>query len=1218
MSTQTEAPPLENNVTLKKLKLKKKKTTKQTKKAAEIYTKMEHAEHILKKPDTYLGSAEPENIKTFLHDNEGNKMIEKEIDLTPGFYKCFDELLVNAHDHKKRMQKVANDGNQHYMVNNIRVNINDDNSITFYNDGDGILVEYMEEHKMYPPTLIFGSLLSGTNFDDNEAREWGGRNGYGAKLANIFSMKFIVETVCHVNKKKFYQEFTNNMQDKTEPVITSAKIKPYTKITWYPDFKRFNMTGLNDDIKALMCKRVYDIAGVTDKDTKIYLNDSLIQVKTFEKYVDMYIGDKSETSRVFEEGVGWQVVATCSDDDIFQQVSFVNGINTSRGGTHTDYISDQIKTKLADFLKKKKKIDIKPQIIKNQLKIFVNASKIVNPVFDSQTKETLKTPKAKFGTTFDISDKFITQLVKTDIFAKIQAQAAYKDSQLLSKTDGKKSKRVRVNKLSDANKAGTPDSKKCTIIFTEGDSAKTMAISGLAEVGRDHYGVYPLRGKILNVRDAPTNQVMNCAVLNDIKQIIGLQVNTDYIKQYEKTGVWPLRYGQIMIMTDQDHDGSHIKGLMMNIFDSMWPELTKMGFITSMVTPIVKAFKGKNEKVFYTLQDYEKWRDSTNAKSWRIKYYKGLGTSSTKEAKEYFKQLKVIKYLPTEVDSETVEDESKSSEESKEDDDKTSIKSATSEKKTSTTYKSICPDLDLAFNKKRANDRKAWLLNYEKNKIPDFNKKVISTKDFVDEELIHFSNEDNDRSIPSLIDGFKPSQRKVAFGSFKRKLKTDVKVAQLAGYISEHAAYHHGEVSLENTIKNMAQDYVSANNINYLEPIGQFGSRLMGGDDAAQSRYIFTKLSSITRLVFKEEDDCLCNYLDDDGFSIEPEFYFPIFPTILANGASGIGTGFSTDIPKFNPVDICDYIKAKIYGKETPTLIPWYRGFTGTIESTSPGSFITRGKFNIINDSTVQITELPIGTWTEKYTEFLDKISVERGKETAKNFVRTFKDDSTETQVNITIKMNPLNINKWGNKFGKDGISELENRLKLTSALGITNMHMFNENGKMQKFKDIDEIIDQWFPFRASIYTKRRDYMLKKLQKELDIIKYKVAFIQEIIDDTIEIKNVKKQKIMDQLTEHKFPKISIKEDQEPSFDYLMSMDLYKLTEEEIDELKKKKEMKQLEFDELSGTSSTDLWVNDIDKFVESYNKSLIQYNRDHSAPVLSNKKKLKKPRKKKT
>ncbi len=1197
MSTLVEAPPLEKSKNTRKLKLKSKSSQKKPKKAAEIYTKMEHAEHILKKPDTYLGSAEPESCNTFVYSSEDSKMNLKDIELTPGFYKCYDELLVNAHDHKKRMSKVGTEGGNHYMVTTIRVNINDDNSISFYNDGDGILVEYMEEHKMYPPTLIFGSLLSGTNFDDNEAREWGGRNGYGAKLANIFSSKFIVETVCHINKKKFYQEFTNNMQNKTEPKITSAKCKPYTKITWYPDFERFHMSGLNQEIRSLLCKRVYDIAGVTDKDTKIYLNDELIQVKTFEKYVDLYIGDKTETPRVYEEGPGWQIAATCSDDDIFQQISFVNGINTSRGGTHIDYISDQIKTKLADYLKKKKKIDIKPQIIKNQLKLFVNASKIVNPVFDSQTKETLKTPKAKFGSTFDISDKFISNLIKTDIYLKIQAQAAYKDSQLLSKTDGKKSKRVRVNKLSDANKAGTTDSKNCTIIFTEGDSAKTMAISGLAEVGRDHYGVYPLRGKILNVRDAPTTQVMNCAVLNDIKQIIGLQVNTDYIKQYEKTGIWPLRYGKIMIMTDQDHDGSHIKGLMMNIFDSMWPELTKMGFITSMVTPIVKAFKGKQEKVFYTLQDYETWKKTTSVKGWNIKYYKGLGTSSTKEAKEYFKQLKVIKYLPN-TPAQSSDEETKT--ESQE------------EVKSTTTYKSICKSLDLAFNKKRANDRKTWLLDYDKSNIPNFNQKIISTKDFVDQELIHFSNEDNDRSIPSLIDGFKPSQRKVAYGCFKRRLKNDVKVAQLAGYISEHASYHHGEVSLENTIKNMAQDYISANNINYLEPNGQFGSRLLGGEDAAQSRYIFTKLSPITRHVFKEEDDCLCKYLDDDGFSIEPEFYFPVFPTILANGASGIGTGFSTDIPKFNPIDICNYIKAKINGSPEPTLNPWYRGFTGRIEPTSPGSFITRGKFNIINDSTIQIVELPIGTWTEKYVQFLDKISVERGKETAKNFVRTFKDDSTETNVNITIKMNPVNINKWANKFGKDGVSELENRLKLTSALSITNMHMFNENGRMQKFKSISEIINQWYEFRGGIYTKRREYMLNKLKKELDIIKYKVSFIEEIINDTLEIKNVKKQIIIDQLTDKSYPKFSTKDDGIASYDYLMSMDLYKLTHEEIEELKKKKELKQSEFDKLSDTTATDLWLTDIDNFVTEYTKLLKIYEKEHMAKEITKKTKVKK------
>ena len=1252
MSSEIKAPPLKIGVSkptsIKPRRIKKKVTKK---KAADIYTKMEHCEHILLKPDTYLGSAEPEKTLTHIYEKDVSKIISKELTLTPGFYKCFDELLVNAHDHKKRMDKTPSTSHEkHHMVTTIKVNINEDNSISFYNDGDGILVEYMEEHKMYPPTLIFGSLLSGTNFDDNEAREWGGRNGYGAKLANIFSNKFIVETVCHINKKKFVQTFTNNMKNKTDPEITKCSEKPYTKITWYPDFERFHMDKLDDDIKSLMSKRVYDIAGVTDKDTKIYLNENLIDVKTFEKYVDLYIGSRDTTARVFEEGLGWQIVATCSDDDIFQQVSFVNGISTARGGTHVDYISDQIKTKLADLLKKKKKIDIKPQIIKNQLKIFVNASKIVNPVFDSQTKETLKTPKAKFGTTIDISPKFIAALIKTDIFSKIQAQAAFKDSQLLSKTDGKKSKRVRVNKLSDANKAGTTSSKDCTIIFTEGDSAKTMAISGLAEVGRDYYGVYPLRGKILNVRDAPTAQIMKCAVLNDIKQIIGLQMNTDYMKQYDKTGVWPLRYGKIMIMTDQDHDGSHIKGLMMNIFDTMWPELTKIGFITSMVTPIVKAFKGKEEKVFYTIQDYETWKTTQSTKGYRIKYYKGLGTSSTKEAKEYFKQLKVIKYIPDTlletvdtpiaesveivndtvhqptnlpvngVDSEllntgaahTSDSSSVSSDNNVNDD--TSIAGSIAESITDTSGDDVttmhpisgtCGRLDLAFNKKRADNRKKWLLGYDKSRIPDYNKKIISTGEFVDNELIHFSNEDNDRSIPSIMDGLKPSQRKVIYGAFKRKLTQEVKVAQFAGYVSEHASYHHGEVSLENTIKNMAQDYLSSNNLNYLEPIGQFGSRLMGGDDAAQSRYIFTKLSPLARSMFKEEDDCLCKYLDDDGFSIEPQYYYPVIPNLLVNGSTGIGTGFSVDIPKFNPDDICQYILAKINSTPTPVLKPWYRGFTGTIESTSPGSFITRGRYSIINDSTIKIEELPVGRWTEKYIEFLDKISVERGKETAKNFVRTFVDDSTETNVNITIKMNPLNIQKWRNKLGKDGVSELENRLKLTSSLGITNMHMFNENGRMQKFKTVNEIIDQWFEVRKKIYTARRDYILEKLSKELNIIKFKVKFIGEIIEDTIIIKNVKKADIIASLSQKEYPKIALKDNAVKSYDYLLGMDLYKLSAEEIEELKKKREMKQLEYDTMDAQTPCDLWKTDILSLQKDYKTHLHKYlqERAETAPV---------------
>lgn len=1131
------------------------------KKASEIYQKMEHKEHIYKKPDTYTGSCEVEDYQTFvIESNEDvNHIVSKIIKLTPGFYKCFDELLVNAHDHKKRMEKVMEtDKTPHYPVTSIKISINEDQSITFYNDGDGILVEYMEEHNMYPPELIFGTLLTSTNYDDTEQREWGGRNGYGAKLANIFSKRFDVETVCHIHKKKFKQSFTNNMNERTKAKVTENSGKPYTKITWLPDYERFGMPGLTDDIKSLIKRRVYDIAGVTDKNTKVYFNDVQVEVKTFDKYVDLYL-PASGKSKVYDEGLGWQIVASSSDDDVFEQVSFVNGINTIRGGTHVDYIADQIKNKLAEFLKKKKKLDVKPQIIKNQLKLFVNAYKIVNPVFDSQTKETLKTPKSKFGSTYEISDKFIINLAKTEILEKIQNQAAFKDSQLLSKSDGSKKKKVKVDKLSDADRAGTTESRDCTIIFTEGDSAKSMAISGLSEVGRDYYGVYPLRGKILNVRDAANTQIMNCKVLNDIKQILGLQSGKDYKKEFETTGTWPLRYGKMMLMTDQDHDGSHIKGLMMNLFDSMWPSLLELGFVTSMVTPIVKAKKGNVEKSFYTLQDYDKWKETTNVKSWTVKYYKGLGTSTSKEAKEYFKNLKIITY------------------------DRNQEETNSENEGTSGIHNN---KLDFAFNEKRADDRKEWLREYRRNVYPDFNKTKMSFDEFVDEELIHFSNEDNERSIPSIVDGLKPSQRKILYGSFKRNLNSEVKVAQLAGYISEHAAYHHGEVSLEQTIKGMAQDFVGSNNVNLLLPIGQFGTRIMGGSDSAQSRYIFTHLNKITRSIFKKEDDPLCNYLDDDGYPIEPEYYYPVIPMVLVNGTKGIGTGFSTDIPKYNPVELCNYIKNKITGKANGTLKPWYRGFNGTIfpMTENPSKFISRGRYEIVNDSTVKVTELPVGLWTEDYIDYLEKVSVERGKDDSKCFVKSYKDDSYENHVCFTIKMNPGLVKKWVHKIGKDGINELENKLKLTTTISTSNMHVFNSEGTIVKYDKVDELIDEWYNVRSDIYVKRRNYMLDNLKKELDIIKYKVQFILEIIDETLEIRNVKKSEIIQKLEEHEYPKIPTKDDN-PSYDYLLGMDLYKLTQEEIEELKNKKELKEAEYNALLNKTSDDLWIDDIDEIL---------------------------------
>jgi DNA topoisomerase-2 len=191
----------------------------------------------------------------------------------------------------------------------------------------------------------------------------------------------------------------------------------------------------------------------------------------------------------------------------------------------------------------------------------------------------------------------------------------------------------------------------------------------------------------------------------------------------------------------------------------------------------------------------------------------------------------------------------------------------------------------MVFNKKRADDRKEWLKEYDRDLYLDTNKPSITYEEFIGEELIHFSKYDCDRSIPSLMDGLKTSLRKILFAAFKKNLTSEIKVAQFTGYVSEHACYHHGEASLNGAIVGMAQNFVGSNNINLLIPSGQFGTRLKGGDDSASERYIFTLLNQITRAIFPKHDDAILEYLNDDGTPVEPRFYAPIIPMILVNGS---------------------------------------------------------------------------------------------------------------------------------------------------------------------------------------------------------------------------------------------------------------------------------------------------------------------------------------------
>jgi DNA topoisomerase-2 len=415
--------------------------------------------------------------------------------------------------------------------------------------------------------------------------------------------------------------------------------------------------------------------------------------------------------------------------------------------------------------------------------------------------------------------------------------------------------------------------------------------------------------------------------------------------------------------------------------------------------------------VFYTMPQYAQWAKATGAaKGWAIKYYKGLGTSSSAEAKDYFRAIhshrKTFEYTGADSDA--------------------------------------C--IQLAFDKTKANERKAWLEAFVQGTHMDSVGTSLTYPEFVNKELILFSMADNVRSIPSCVDGLKPSQRKVLFACFRRKLTAEIKVAQLAGYVSEHTMYHHGEQSLASTIVGMAQNFVGSNNINLLYPSGQFGTRLMGGADAASPRYIFTRLSCITRLIFHEADDGLLECHEEDGVAIEPKFYVPVIPMVLVNGSEGIGTGWSSSVPTFNPMDVIAALRRKLAGAAPVPLLPWFRGFGGTVVVKDSKHCATRGKV-LMEDgsSTLSIRELPVGKWTQSYKEFLEGRRRKPGAaDESGGFIASIKEGNTDTIVRFDVQLAPSAL--------PCADADIVKLLQLEAPVSLTNMHLFNAEGKIEKY----------------------------------------------------------------------------------------------------------------------------------------------------------------------
>jgi len=1146
------------------------------------YDKLTQREHVLVRSDTYVGSIECTDEEHWIYDEEKNKMKKKTIKFTPGFLKIFDEILVNSADASQNDK----------TCDTIKIEYNkEEGYISVWNNGDnGIPIEEHEKHKMLIPTMIFGELLTGSNFDDTAERTTGGRNGLGAKLVNIFSTKFIVEIIDGKRKKKYIQEWSENMSVVGKPKVTDMKnAKSSIKVTFYPDVKRFGLKDMNNDHYNLFYRRSIDIAGMNENKLKVYFNEKKIELTNFRSYINLYY--PGEEVYIDETNDRWKVGILYRPDEGNQIISFVNSINTYNGGTHVVHVVDNniLKTIINDYIKKKDKdIKVSPQLLKENLVFFINST-LVNPSFSSQTKDTCTSKVEKFGSKYVIHQPFIKKFVKCGIIDQVIELAKFKENSSLKKTDGKKISKIRgIPKLDDANKAGTKDSMKCSLILTEGDSAKAFAMSGMGVIGRDYFGAFPLKGKLLNTREATPTQLMNNEEINNLKQIIGLRHDVDYSKDENFN---QLRYGRIICLTDADVDGSHIKGLLINFFHSIWPSLvSRPGFITSMATPIVKAFKGKEEKAFYNLTDYEEWLENNNTSSWKIKYYKGLGTSTSSEAKEYFVGIedKLINYMWLEESDEESEN-----------------------KKLPYNKKSDEDAILLAFDKNRADDRKVWLQHYDKQDVLKYEEKEISYSKFIHSDLIHFSNDDLSRSIPSLIDGLKPSQRKILYGAFLRGLdKTEVKVAQLAGFVSDKAAYHHGEASLMGAIIGMAQNYMGSNNINILKPNGQFGSRLASGKDAASPRYIWTELEKLATMIYNSIDDPVLIHQDEDGLPIEPEYYVPIIPMILVNGTQGIGTGFSTKIPPYNPKDIITNLKLKLKGKEMEEMDPWWQGFEGTIAKVDEYNYEIYGSYQI-KDNKLIITELPVGEATSDYKAFLEKML--EGEEAKKAPVATAKTTAkgkkapAKKPVKKEKEDNPFLGYKEGNTDEKvyfeltfedgylDGAKDIEKQFHLVKKYSLNNMNLFDRNGTIHKYNNVLDIINEYFNVRLEYYEKRKAYQLELLEFQLKLISYKVKFILMIIEKKLIVNNKKKSDIEEELEKLKFPRLGKnRNDTDVSYNYLLSMPIYNLTKEKIDELKNQEEDKNIEYNTLDSMSVHDIWLNELNKIEKEYESWLKQ------------------------
>ncbi|CCW67803.1 unnamed protein product [Phytomonas sp. Hart1] len=692
-----------------------------------------------------------------------------------------------------------------------------------------------------------------------------------------------------------------------------------------------------------------------------------------------------------------------------------------------------------------------------------------------------------------------------------------------------------ITKLVDATLARSDGRNIRTLIVTEGDSAKALALNSLSSEQKKFCGVFPLRGKLLNVRNKKLKRLKTCKELQDLFLALGLELGRVYRDPSE------LRYQRILIMTDQDADGTHIKGLVINAFESLWPLLLQRnpGYISIFSTPIVKirvSGKSKDLIPFYSLKDFQKWQRNNPHIRFTAKYYKGLGTSTTAEGKEYFANMdhNVMRLVVEQKDHKL---------------------------------------LDSVFDSTEVEWRKDWMAKtdaFDAEVDIDRSKKTLNITDFVHKEMVHFALLGNTRAIPHSVDGLKPSQRKILWAMFRRGGSEACKVSQLSGYISEASAFHHGEASLQETMVKMAQNFTGGNNLNLLVPEGQFGSRQQLGGDHAAPRYIFTKLSRFARLLFPSEDDPLLDYVEEEGALVEPTHFAPILPMLLCNGSVGIGFGFATNIPSFHPLDVSAVVRSMIHGEPAriavKRLVPWAVGFQGKVRRGPEKEFRAVGSYTAYRGGRFHIRELP---WTMSIEAFRQHIS----GLASQDVVQRIADYSGANHIDIDLFLREECVTTW---------AEVESDLALNQKIYL-NATVFSPNGVIAPLEgDLAPILQWHYDRRLDLYKKRRTRKLGLLECELARLQSTRKFVEHFRKGNIDFTNA-----TDETLERLCAKLGMVKVND-AYDYILKSPITFFTRTSLTKLSDDIEKVRHNLEELKKLSPVKLWTNDLDQFDKVY------------------------------